>query len=79
MQRNYSLEAFHRQYYGTTDVAMAIYIDSSPRYILMEHLRGSFNATAPQTGQSEVEEGMVALKLNRSTRGTSWQVAPFFA
>ena len=42
MQRNYSFEAFHGQYYGTTSIATSIYIHSLPRYILMEHLRGSF-------------------------------------
>ena len=37
----------------------------------MVHLHGHFNATAPQTEQSEVEVGMVALKLNRGTCGGS--------
>ena len=46
-----------------TPASRGIYMGTLPRYILMEHLRGSFFATAPQTEQSEVEEGMVAKKL----------------
>ena len=43
----------------------------------MSPLRGSFIATAQQTEQCEVEEGMVAMKLNLATKATTWQEATF--
>ena len=73
MQRNYSLEVFHGQYYGTTGVAMAIYIDSLPRYILMIPLHGSFCFPAPQNERSKFEEGMGKQKLNKCQSERRWE------
>ena len=69
MQRNYSLEAFHGQCYGTTGVTTAIYIDSLPRYILMILLRGGFllpgtTDNRPSEVLAYVEEGMGKQKLD---------------